>query len=120
MMVLPSQFRRLYILPAVKITGATSDSPTDIAQQQLPLLPVLDSFVMTEGVEEAGITVNKGTACEEVVEEVCMDSGTDDEKTQDAVSAPQGNLDLESDEDGEFLDLLVDTLDTEFDPSLLL
>lgn len=108
----------------MKITGAISDSSTDDTQQQQhSLLSVLNSFAKTEEVEEVGSIVSNDTIDETAVEVARLNEATDEEKSQDVlVSSAQGNTDsdLSDEDDDDFLDLLVDTLDTDFDPNLLL
>lgn len=108
----------------MKITGAISDSSTDDTQQQQhSLLSVLNSFAKTEEVEEVGSIVSNDTIDETAVEVARLNEATEEEKSQDVlVSSAQGNTDsdLSDEDDDDFLDLLVDTLDADFDPNLLL
>ena len=106
----------------MKIPSATADSPADDAQQQqLPPLPVLDSFVTIEKTEEFGGHVSSRTADVTSCEAAGLTAGTDQEKAKEGAFARRGSSasDL-SEGDEEFTDLLIDTLDVEFDPRLLL
>jgi len=106
----------------VKITGATSDSLTeDIDQQQLPTLPVLDSFVKSKEMGEVGSIESTSTPTEKLVDVACMNEAKDQDETEDGLFAHELSSAFGlSDEDVDFLDVLVDTLDGEFDPNLLL
>lgn len=121
-MVRPSQFRHPYILPAVKITGAPSNSSMDIRQpQQLPTLPVLNSLVKIQETEEVSSIVSSGTSGEKSFEVTRLSKATDKETAKEGKSDYGGSTALNlSDDDEDFLDLLVDTLEGEFDPNLLL
>ena len=131
-------------LPAVKITGANFDSSSkdiDLKQQQqkeeekqLPALPKCDPLVTTkevDGMASGGSVVSDGGASEVVPTEAtkgAMTQGTMNQapKTTEDVAAlsvdpsPPTCSPESSDDDGDFLDLLVDTLDGEFDPELLI
>jgi len=106
----------------VKITGVTSDSSSDDTRwQQLPILSVSDSFVKTLESEDVSSTVSSDTSDENPVKVACLNKATCPEITEEGESVCEGASDLGlSDEDQDFLDLLVDTLDGEFDPNLLL
>jgi len=120
-MVHPSQVRNLNILPAVKITGAPSDSPTDDTQQQQLPIPMFNSFVAVEEGKEAVSSVSSETPYEGSVKVVPMHKALDQGEVLDRVDACGRGSDSElSDEAEALLDLLVDTLDTEFDPDMLL
>lgn len=69
----------------------------------------------------------EGTPNEASVEATEATATTDQDKAQDYASALESDTSTDSntdsssdDDDGSFLDLLVDTLDGEFDPDLLL
>lgn len=65
----------------------------------------------------------EGTPDEASVEATEATATTDQDKAQDYASALESDTSTDSssdDDDGSFLDLLVDTLDGEFDPDLLL
>jgi len=106
----------------VKITGVTSDSSLDdTRRQQLPILSVSDSFVKTLESEDVSSTVDSDSSDENLVKVTCLNKATYPETTGEGESVCEGGCDLGlSDEDQDFLDLLVDTLDGEFDPNLLL
>eukprot|EP00579_Thalassiosira_antarctica_P015133 CAMPEP_0201944784 /NCGR_PEP_ID=MMETSP0903-20130614/53571_1 /ASSEMBLY_ACC=CAM_ASM_000552 /TAXON_ID=420261 /ORGANISM="Thalassiosira antarctica, Strain CCMP982" /LENGTH=403 /DNA_ID=CAMNT_0048487839 /DNA_START=133 /DNA_END=1345 /DNA_ORIENTATION=- len=118
-------------LQAVKITGADSDSSTDnIKQQQLSGLPMCDSMVKNKTSEEVdSIAASSGTPDEASVEAVSLNEMKDLDKTPELVdfvltaddlSTLGGSSASDTSDDEDFLDLLVDSLDGEFDPNLLL
>ena len=125
-------FRQTLNLPAVKITGADSDlSSANIKQQQLSGLPMCDSMVTNKTSEEVdNIAASSGTPDEASVEAVSLNEMKDLDKTPELVDFVLTADDLStlggssasdtSDDDEDFLDLLVDSLDGEFDPNLLL
>lgn len=128
-------------LPAVKITGANFDSSTDLkqsTQQQLPGLPLCNSSAKNEmeGEVAGGPVLSGGTPEEASVEAAgSANQGLDQDKitltamdcdltkiepTKVDVSSLESISPETSDDDGDFLDLLVDTLDCDFDPELLI
>lgn len=106
----------------MKITGATSNSSMDTQQrQQLPTLPVLNSLVKIQETEEVCSIVSSGTSGEKSSEVACLSEAADKEKEKEGKSSCGGSTALDlSDDDEDFLDLLVDTFEGEFDPNLLL
>ena len=95
-------------------------------QQQIPGLPVCYPQVMNKGGEDMeGVEGTPGEASVGATQEAMATK--DQEKAQDYASALESDTSTDSstdsssdDDDGSFLDLLVDTLDGEFDPDLLL
>lgn len=125
----------LNYLPAVKIAGAYDDSSTDETErwveQRLPgLLPALDSEVKTmEGVEEVGEQQVSGRVI--IQGEVAppgssanpSDLGATHEASPHVVHTSGESSSSESsedDDDEDFLDLLVDSFDGDFDPELFI
>lgn len=106
----------------MKITGAPSDSSTvDTQRRQVLALPVLESFEKVKGEGEVGGVVSTGTPDETLVEAVQMAEHKDSERINDGVGACGSSNDSSlTEEDGEFLDLLCDTLEKDFNPDLLL
>merc|ERR1712008_337525 len=113
---------------AVKITGANSDSSLDHIkqQQQVSVLPVCDSLVKDREGQEVDSIVRSGTPEEAPVEVNTF--ATNQNEMQESVECVPGKDNVFTSEgsdasylddiDGDFLDLLVDTLDGEFDPNL--
>jgi len=109
----------LYTLPAVKIPGASSHSSSDSQQQQLPVPPQLDSLAKPEAMDMKCGTASGSTLGEVHAGKATNDTGLDMAKEEISKVDEGSALDL-SDEDEDFLDLLVDTFDMEFDPTLQL
>lgn len=117
----------------MKITGAKFDSSKDNAQQQQQPsgLPMCDSTVTNKEGEGIGSTVPSDAPDEALVEAVSsVTEAIGREDTQVAadcevinvgdVTTLEGGMPDSSDDDVDFLDLLVDSLDGEFDPELLI
>jgi len=117
----------------VKITGANSASSADNVQQQPSGLPPRVSLAKNEGVgERVAVTANVNAPPGVVVEvkkssdqdgKAC-DSGCDEAELvlaeDDAVVLEGTILPDSCDGNDGYLDLLVDALDGEFDPNLLI
>jgi len=123
----------------VKITGANSDASTDNTkqQQQLSRISMCDPLVKDKESEEVGSIINGDTtevapidmtevvsidmtSVNEMVYEGKNPEGLDSPVTNGNESKPDRNIASELGDDGDFLDLLVDTLDGEFDLDLLI
>lgn len=116
----------------MKITGASyPDSSVDnVKQQQLSGLPSCDSGGSNEeGGEDRGIV--DGGIPDELSDEAALTSGVNDHGTQDSVdrfaekdnsfvNEEFGLTSADASSGDDLLDLLVDTLDGEFDPNLLI
>lgn len=109
----------------MKITGAPSDSPAESQdgeqRQPLPGLPACDPQVKKEEErEEVGSVASTATISEEAsakTEEASLEHVELDLAKQGDVSSLESPS---SDDDEDFLDLLVDTLEGDFDPDLLI
>lgn len=115
----------LNLLPAVK-TGANFDSSTDnLKQPQLPSLPTCDPLVKTkEGEEALGTVLSSGGPEEAPIEMATIATqALNQVETVDAkddVPIFESSSPESSHVDEDFLDLLVNTLDGDFDPDLLI
>lgn len=123
----------------MKITGANSDTSTDNTkqQQQLSRIPMCDPLVNDKKSEEVG-SITNGDTTEEVpidmtdVVSISVASvnkieheGKNSEELESPVtngneSKRDRNIPSELGDDKDFLDLLVDTLDGDFDLDLLI
>lgn len=117
----------------MKITGANFDSPKDnLKQEQLSALPKCN---LSAKINEVGMVAGNAVSDSGALEEVPMEAATAATLALDPFQTAEVALSqvaseevpmLESsspestDDDGDFLDLLVDTLDGEFDPELLI
>lgn len=106
----------------MKITGATQDPPKDIpsGQQQRPVLPASASSATEKGAgKAAGVmpqeAVTAGTDASGAVQDEPKDPLESAVLSPDDLALTGASTPCD---DGDFLDLLTETLDGEFDPSL--
>ena len=128
-----SSIRQNLKLPAVK-SGAffeSSDIDKTVKQHeqdmQLAGLPTCDSEVMSNGDGEAVVDGSSSTSDIKSVEAVAgnevlnhQDSTTTLETSSTSESSDSSSFESSDDDSDDFLDLLVDSLDGEFDPALLI
>ena len=108
---------------AAKATGRRAEEREAI----VPALPTSDPFVEAKEEEEVKVKVAGGVAREndcvaswDGAKEGDERDATPKEGSAESVSSGGNTSPESSDDDEDFLDLLVDTLDGEFDPNLLL
>jgi len=111
----------------VKITGADSSLADAVEQQQPPVVPTCNPVAKNKEADEEGGSVSSSVAQEGGLNEMTAKNEAEIHDAMDPIAIkdmahpPQAVVTPESSEDdGDLLDLLVDTLDGEFDPNLLI